>query len=119
MNSSPGRHEDQNHPIFIASSGRRRRLVRYVAVTVGCACLGYLAVFVVVFGGLEEPVNKHSPSVERPLPSSSHDDSDVPAGAHFPAKSKSPSSSPDNGTNPSTAPTSPATSSARPGGTNQ
>jgi hypothetical protein len=93
--------------------------VRYAAVTVGCACLGYLAVFVVVFGGLEEPVNEHPPSMDRPLPSSSHDDSDVPAGAHFPAKSKSPSSSPDTGTDPATPPTSPATSSARPGGTNQ
>jgi hypothetical protein len=90
----------------------------------GCACTGYLALFVAVFGGLEQPVGDDPPSMDRPLPSSSsHDDSDVPAGAHFPAKKsgspQSPTSSADAGRNASPSPTSPATSSARPGGTNR
>lgn len=137
MNHSRRRRADENHPIFIASSGRRRRLVRYAAVTVGCACTGYMALFVAVFGGVQDPVGDQPPRMDKPLPSSSpQDDSDVPAGAHFPARSASPHNSssphdpsastrPDRKTTPPTpysrrdpAPTTPtpANASARPGG---
>jgi hypothetical protein len=94
MNHSRRRRADENHPIFIASSGRRRRLVRTAAVTVGCACTGYMALFVAVFGGVHDPAGDQPPRMDQPLPSSSsQDDSDVPAGAHFPARTASPHNS--------------------------
>jgi hypothetical protein len=93
MNYSRRRRADQNHPIFIASSGGRRRLVQYAAVTIGCACTGYMALFVAVLGGLHQPVGDNPPRMDEPLPTSSQNDTDVPAGAHFPARSASPHAS--------------------------
>ncbi|QPP10089.1 hypothetical protein G4Z16_30845 [Streptomyces bathyalis] len=105
-------------------------------MTVGTACTGYMALFVAVFGGVQ-PAGDNPPRMDEPLPSSSsQDDSDVPAGAHFPARSASPhnsssphdpkaSTGPDRKTTPptpysddnpaKTTPT-PGDSSARPGG---
>ncbi|GGO54328.1 hypothetical protein H181DRAFT_04749 [Streptomyces sp. WMMB 714] len=100
--------------------------MRYAAVTIGCACTGYLAIFAAVFGGLQESTGENPPRMDEPLPSSSSQkDSDVPAGAQFPARSESPGANPspkssqDQGRDPSPSPTAPATSSARPGGANR
>lgn len=105
-------------------------------MTIGCACTGYLAIFAAVFGGMQESAGDNPPRVDEPLPSSSRqDDSDVPAGAQFPARTQSPgadpspSSSADTGrgtggdagreTGRDPSPTSSATPSARPGGANR
>ncbi|POX38844.1 hypothetical protein C3486_20955 [Streptomyces sp. Ru73] len=54
--------------MFIDNSGWRRRLSRVLAVTVGCACAGYLMLVGVLVGGLWQPVGSQPPSTKGPLP---------------------------------------------------
>jgi len=67
----------RNSPVFVDTSGRRRRFLGRAALTVGCMCTGYLVLLVVVFGGLLQPGPQPAPGQADPLPH--------PAGHHAPA----------------------------------
>lgn len=64
------REEQSHHPVFIDNSGWRRRLSRFLAVTVGCACVGYLMLIGMLVGGLWQPLGSQPPSTKGPLPAS-------------------------------------------------
>jgi len=61
--------EQPNNPIFLDNSGRRRRVLWYIAVTMGFVCTGYLVLFAVVLG-LQQSVEKAPPRMDEPLPGS-------------------------------------------------
>lgn len=67
-------------------SGRRRRLLRYCATVLGCACAGYLVFLTLVVHALADPGGKTPPQITEPLPTSNarHDSRlghDDPSGA--------------------------------------
>ncbi|MGW0731981.1 hypothetical protein [Streptomyces sp. NPDC002851] len=58
----------RNRPVFIERSGLRRKLLRYLAVTLGCACAGYLVFLGVIVGALKDPGRQLPPRMDEPLP---------------------------------------------------
>jgi hypothetical protein len=56
-------------PVFIDQSGWRRRTLQGVALTLGCACLGYLLFVGMLISGLRQPVGTHPPSTGGPASS--------------------------------------------------
>ncbi|MEU1706676.1 hypothetical protein ABZ478_14880 [Streptomyces sp. NPDC005706] len=84
--------ETRRRPVFIDQSGRRRRLMQLVSLSVGLACSGYLLFVGTLVGGLMEPMGSAPPRTHVPGPGGhgTPGPTDGPARAHRPSPAPDP-----------------------------
>ncbi|MGW1586718.1 hypothetical protein [Streptomyces sp. NPDC002386] len=85
--------EVHRRPVFIDHTGRRRRALQLVSLSVGLACSGYLLFVGALVGGLMEPMGSAPPRTHGPAPAGH----DTPGPAGSPAHAHHPSHAPDPG----------------------
>lgn len=74
-----------NRPIFIESSGVRRKFLRFTATVVGCACGGYLLFVGILVSGMWNSSEQQPPTTNEPLPAGpARHESPAPATPHTP-----------------------------------
>ncbi|MFB6981355.1 hypothetical protein [Streptomyces scopuliridis] len=57
-----------NRPIFIERSGKRRKILRLMAIALGSVCGAYLMFVAIVIAGLWLPAGQHTPTTGFTLP---------------------------------------------------
>ncbi|MEV8021250.1 hypothetical protein AB0O76_33925 [Streptomyces sp. NPDC086554] len=67
-NTGSRRREQRNRQIFVDGSGRRRRLLRYAALLVACACAGYLLLLATALTGVLRQHAGAAPGAVEPAP---------------------------------------------------